>query len=333
MNEIQTNETNDNIITISEAEAAGISMKSVRICKEIRKLAQLDRIQLDMTDHRSGINKHLFSYIEYCQLDPRTYIREYLSNLQPYMIERFTEQEPDQNFICVLDHMYRISIYIKIDKTFGKEIIVSFHENNKRGLAKENNLIRNKGNRLVPIFAEEAYAKIEGSSRTEIRVLIQRGLLTIPIQLMGQKCENGTYIVYERDIEIPIVDQCNQYLRDLYTSDLDLEALDRVELFSVLHQISFTSYGNSIFSNITLLIDNLAIQKSTIGKKVADFALITYTRHILPDKQKKEELMDMLNEKYQVSSQRGIIEILERISDALSDETEENPEQYIAEDL
>lgn len=305
------------MITEAEAINSGVLMDTVKVCKEIRKLANLDRIVLDESIHYSGINKHLFSYINYCGLDPKSYIKEYLSNLQPFMLERFPAQEPDRNFICVLDNMYRISLYIKLDKTFGNEIIVSFHENNKRGIAKENNMIRNISDWYVPVFAEEVCARIDGSEKEEIRILVQRGMFLLPIRVMGELCENGLYIVRERDIEVPIIDQCNQYIRDLYTSDLDLAGLDRVELFSVLHQISFTSYGNSIFSNISLLIDNMAIQKSTIGKKVADFALITYVDHLDINKEQASELIELLTERYAVRSQRGLDVILERVKDAL----------------
>lgn len=307
----------NNFLTVIEAEELGVSMEMVRVCKEIRKLARLDRLQLDTTVHRSGLNKHLYSYIEYCGMDIKEYIKEYLSNLQPFMLERFASQEPDDNYLCVLDNMYRVSLYIKIDKTFGNEVVVSFHENNKRGIAKENNMIRNNPERMVPVLAEEICAQIDGSAKEEIRILIQRGMLLLPIRVMGQRCENGVYIVNARDIETPILDQCNQYLRDMYTSDLDLAALDRVELFSVLHQISFTSYGNTVFSNISLLIDNLAMQKSLIGKKVADFALITYVDHLLITSEQTHELIELLDEKYKVKSQQNIEVILERIYDNL----------------
>ena len=307
----------DYVITSAEAEQNGVSMDTVGVCRQIRNLARLDRIMLDESDHRSGLNKHLFSYIEYCGLDVREYIREYLSNLQPFMIERFQSHEPSERYICVLDNMYRVSVYIKLDKTFGNEVIVSFHESNKRGIAKENNMIRNKQERIVPVFAEELAAKIEGSPREEIRVLLQRGMLAIPIRIMGQRCEGGVFLVNEQDIETPIIDQCNQYLRDMYTSDIDLDALDNVEMFSVLHQISFTSYGNTVFSNISLLIDNMAIQKGIIGKKVADFALVTYAEHLLLDDHQAQDLIMLLDERYKVKSQRGIEVILERIKDSI----------------
>lgn len=319
------------VITVKEAEENGVSMKMVGVCKEIRGLARLDRIKLDESMHRSGLNKHLFSYIEYCGLNVKDYIKEYLTNLQPYMIERFSAQEPSNNYICVLDNMYRVSIYIKLDKTSGHEVIVSFHENNKRGIAKENNLIRNRQERIVPVFAEELMAKIEGAAKEEIRVLIQRGMLTLPIRIMGQRCENGVFLVNEQDIETPVIEQCNQYLRDLYTSDLDLEALDKVELFSVLHQISFTSYGNTVFSNISLLIDNMAMQKGIIGKKAADFALVTYTSHLLLEEDQAQELLALLDERYKVRSQKGIDLILERIYDNISSHYSETKQEIIDE--
>lgn len=305
------------MISVIEAEQHGVSMAHVKICRDIRRLAAIDRIKLDETLHRSGLNKHLFSYIEYCGLDVKEYIREYLSNLQPFMIERFQAQEVKESFICVLDHMYRVSVYIKLDKTAGNELIVSFHENNKRGIAKENNLIRSRQEKIVPVFADEILAQIEDSPKEEVKVFMQRGMLQLPIRVMGQRCENGTFLVYERDLETPIIDQCNQYLRDLYTSDLDLEALDKVELFSVLHQISFTSYGNTVFSNISLLIDNLAVQKGVIGKKVADFALVTYTEHLYFSQTEAQELVSLLEERYKVSSQKNIDLILQRIKDCI----------------
>lgn len=110
----------------------------------------------------------------------------------------------------------------------------------------------------------------------------------------------------------------------MYTSDLNLEALDRVELFSVLHQIFFTSYGNTVFSNISLLIDNLALQKSVIGKKVADFALVTYVDHLLVDEDQTKELIELLDEKYKVRSQKGLDLILERVKDGLHAKLDES---------
>ena len=128
-------------ISAEEARKIGIDLTYVGVCKKLRKLAKLDRLQLDETMHRSNLNLHLFKYIKYCGLSPLEYIKEYLSNLQPYMIERRKDQEKQASFICVVDNMYRISVYIKADNSFGDEMIISFHEDNIRGVAKTNSLI------------------------------------------------------------------------------------------------------------------------------------------------------------------------------------------------
>ena len=41
----------EKIITVLEAEQYGVSMEMVGTCREIRKLAKLDRIQLDESIH------------------------------------------------------------------------------------------------------------------------------------------------------------------------------------------------------------------------------------------------------------------------------------------
>ena len=74
-----------NIINCDNLE---VDLSMVPICSKIRKLAKLDRITLDDTVHRSGLNKHLLAYLAYCGINELDFIKDYLSNLQPYMLER-----------------------------------------------------------------------------------------------------------------------------------------------------------------------------------------------------------------------------------------------------
>ena len=103
-------------ITRDEAEKLGIDLSMVKVCKKLRKLARLNRLTLDESSHRSGLNKHLFDYINYCGDTPINFIKEYLANLQPYMLERRKDQEKVKSFVCVVDKIYRISVYIKVDE-------------------------------------------------------------------------------------------------------------------------------------------------------------------------------------------------------------------------
>ena len=302
-------------ISEEEARKIGIDLSMVGICKKLRKLAKLDRLQLDETTHRSQLNLHLFKYIKYCGMSPLDYVKEYLSNLQPYMIERRKDQEKQSSFVCVVDNMYRISVYIKADNAFGEEMIISFHEDNIRGVAKTNSLVKNNAERLVPVIAD-SYGSINlETGNVSVKLFVQRGMKVLPLDVIGFKCRD-IFVVREGDISRQILDYCNQYIRDLYTSNLQLD-FDQIEVFSMLQQISFTSYGRDTFSSISLLIDSIAVQTDSISRQTADFALVTFTQSLKLTGEQKEELINLLDEKYLVSDIKSIDEILYRVKSSL----------------
>jgi len=313
----------ERIISVEEAKYNGVDFSTVDYCRRIRRIAMAGNVKLDDSVHRDNIyNKHLFSYIEYCGWDPLDYIKTYLSNLQPFMLEHRGNQEKTDTMVCVLDNAYRVSLYIKADGHRGNEVIVSFHENidPKRKVVRENNTKKDTtrlAKQVVPVIAEPTGARLEGSPREQVKVFIQRGMLLFPAMIMAQKCSNGLYLVEREGLEQPIIDACNQYLRDLYASNVKLEDLDNVEIFSVLQQMSFTSYGNTIFSNITLLIDNLEMQNGPISKAAADFTLITYINNLYLTQEQASELIDVLSERYQLSPSRNFSMILNRVTDEI----------------
>lgn len=303
-------------LTYKEAEDMGIDTSMIKSCKKLRQLAKLDRLRLDNSEHRTGLNKHLFDYVEYCGLDVLAFIRQYLSNLQPYMIERRKDQEPVKSFLCVIDNLYRISVYIKVDAKQYEEIVVSFHEDHKRGVAKSNTLIKKNTHEYVPIFADSILSKIENENKYVIKVMAQRGLKVLPIELPALKCQD-VFIIEKRQINMQFLSYCNDYIKDLYTSDLELD-YDKIEVFTMLQQISFTSYGNDTFSSISILIDSLNIQSDYVSKQTADFALITFVQNLKLTAEQQEELKGLLSQKYLVSDIKKIDLILNRIEENLS---------------
>lgn len=288
-----------------------IDLSMISITRTIRGLAKLDRIKLDTSEHRSGLNKHLFDYIKYCGLDVLDFVKTYLANLQPYMVYRNNSQEKQNNFICVIDNLYRVSIYIKMDTTQFEELIISFHEDNKRGIAKTNSIIKLDSSRYVPIFADSICSHHSGENKFVVKGFFQRGLKTLPLELPAMQ-HKDVFIVEKRSIDDMFISYCNDYIRDLYASNLDLD-YDSVDIFSFLQQISFTSYGRDTFSNISLLIDSICIQKSYIGKAESDLALITYVRNIKLTKSQKDELVNLLKQKFVVTRIKGIDLILKRV--------------------
>ena len=278
------------------------------LCKRLRRLSRLDRIKLDESEHISGLNKHLFKYFDFIGVDKLDYIKKYLEHIQPFMIKEVKTQEKFDNAICVLDEYYRISVYIKLDATKGEEVIVSFHENNKNGVAKRESLKRT--NQEVYVFPESISSHVVGTDKYTINLFITRGATSLPMTVSARKCDDEGFWVRMSDITGNMVEIANSYLQDLYTAELEYS---EIEPFYSLQQISFTSYGTDVFSGISLLIDSLLMQMSPLSKQVADSALCIFCSTIELPEITKKELMDTLRERYKVNSVRILPEILRRV--------------------
>ena len=279
-----------------------------QLAHKLRRLARLDRIRLDESEHLSKYNLHLLKYLDYVGLDKLDYIKKYLSNIQPFMIIEIKSQEKFDNAICVLDNYYRISVYIKVDATRGEEVVVSFHENNKNGIAKKNSTFPT--NRYVYVFAESIGSYVETKGTYTINLFITRGVSTFPINVPATKYDEEGFVVRYTYINNALVDIANNYLEDLYTADLDF---DMVNVFTSLQQLSFSSYGNDAFSNISLMIDSLLIQNDYSSRQIADSALCIYCNSLQLTKSDRQELLDTLRERFKVNSVKALPQIIERV--------------------
>ncbi|MBE5908740.1 MAG: helix-turn-helix transcriptional regulator [Lachnospiraceae bacterium] len=275
---------------------------------KLRKLARLNRIRLDESEHASKQNLHLFRYLDFLGMDKLEFIKMYLSHIQPFMITEMKSQEKFENAICVLDRFYRISVYIKVDATQNEEVIVSFHENHKNGVAKRNPVIRK--NRYVYVFADSIGSYIPTKDSYTINLLITRGVSTFPVNVPAKKYDEDGFLVNETYIQNALVDVANQYLEDLYTADLDFSG---VEQFSSLQRLSYTARGNDCFSNISLLVDSILVQRDAHSRQVADAVLCIYCNSLELLESDKRELLETLQERFTVNSVRVMPELLERV--------------------
>ncbi|MBE5826364.1 MAG: helix-turn-helix transcriptional regulator [Butyrivibrio sp.] len=279
-----------------------------QLTRKLRRLARLSRITLDESEHSSGLNRHLFRYLDYLGIDKLEFIKEYLSHLQPFMIEEVRSQEKFENAVCVLDEWYRISLYIKVDATRNEEVIVSFHENNKRGIARRNSLYRRQ--EYVYVFADSIGSHLAGTDNYSVNLFIMRGVKVFPLSVAAVKYDDEGFLVRVTNISNSLLEISNRYLEDLYTSDLDFSG---IELFSSLQQLSFTSYGNDVFSNISIMIDSIIVQKDAGGRQIADAALCIYCSSLKLTDADRTELLETLKQRFSVNSVKVLPGILERV--------------------
>ncbi|MBQ1473196.1 MAG: hypothetical protein IIZ31_05335, partial [Lachnospiraceae bacterium] len=197
---------------------------------------------------------------------------------------------------------------IKVDATQNEEVIVSFHENHKNGVAKRNPIMRK--NRYVYVFADSIGSYIPTKDSYTINLLITRGVSTFPVNVPAKKYDEDGFLVNETYIQNALVDVANQYLEDLYTADLDFSG---VEQFSSLQRLSYTARGNDSFSNISLLMDSILVQRDAHSRQVADAALCIYCNSLELLESDKRELLETLQERFSVNSVRVMPELLERV--------------------
>lgn len=304
-------DSSDKQTELFSADSMLIQQKA--LARRLRKLARLGRLSIDESEHASKINLHLFKYLDYVGLDKLEYVKRYLSNIQPFMISEFGSQAKFENAVCVLDEFYRISVYIKVDTTKGEEIVVSFHENNKDGIAHRNYMNPNLS--YVYVFADSVGSHISGTDDYSVNLFITRGVSTFPINVPARRYDEEGFLVRYTYINNAIVDIANRYLEELYSSDIDFS---QIELFTSLHQLSFSSYGKDIFSNISIMIDSLFIQSDSVSRQIADSALCIYCSTLDLLESDKKELIATLKERYKVNSIKALPQILERVELNLS---------------
>lgn len=326
--EMKRNDIGANTITRKQAEELGIDLSEVSICRKIRNIARTQTITIREDEHSSGIADVLYKYLEYCGIDTTKYVKDYLSNLQPYLIKKLPEEKynsSNKKVYVALDIGYQIALYIKLEvntSTNTDTMVVSFHESYKKGRNKE--LIPQKSNRYinnkkqyVPVFKDSYESINTNTGNAIVKVFVKRGLLKMPIVLAGVDCEDFC-IVDQMAIERQLIDYSNKYIEELYEFANSLEHdlnQENIRLFSELQQISFTSYGNDKFSTFSLLIDSFLMQNDPPSRAAADFALTTYSKNLILSIDEKEELVTQLENKYNLSTSRILSCLIQKIKD------------------
>ena len=224
--------------------------EKINICRKLRTLGNLSRIKLDLTSHtkNQSRNTHLFGFMEACGLTPLQVVKQYLCNVQPFMIERFETQQLSDDVLCVLDLSYSVSIYVKVNKKQFDECIIPFHENNKGGLVKQNN--RRVGAEKCLILCDSAEDSTVVGDLSYVAFSVSRGFRVFDFVMSGECVQAGVWLVSYSVVEAYVLEWCNQRLEEFSIGC----GGKPIRLTSILG-ISFTSYGDYLLNDISFLID------------------------------------------------------------------------------
>lgn len=252
----------------------------VDLCRNIRQFVALGQIEINTKEHSISDNLHLVKFLEICGKSFKEVILQYLTDIQPFQLKRDASQEYDNSVYCVIDLSYSFALYLKITFTSDKGIVISFHENqimNQKKYKKETSDL----NYMI------AKTSLPAGTFASIPVKISHGLVTFEFVTTCFIIDTDLVRVNLEHVNSIYLEYANQKISDLVG--------EQREVFSSIKEVSFTSYGEAILNNISVLVDAICF---THLKQQEKLELIDTLRLQmiglvqLPDSQKYIEALD-----------------------------------------
>lgn len=256
----------------------------INLCCNIKRAANSNQVVIDKSKHRDSDNLHLFKFIEMCNYTVDEFVLKYLRNLQPFSLQEDISQKYDKTTVCVISLGFKYNLYIKLDVTQFHEIVVSFHEDQIR---------THSGKGVTDLL-------IGGSSFCEVgescveTFKLPWGFKIFSFSTLCKCVQQGVFRCGATVVSNFLIEQSNYFLSHC------LGEQDSLVLFDNLKQVSFTSYGESLLNEISLLIDYVATRKVIGDISLATIALTSRFEQLgnLPDyEQYREALIERYSEK------------------------------------
>lgn len=275
---------NEEVTLLSDSEK-----QIVNLCCKIRKMAALDRIEIDKAtqQHNNSDNRHLFNFIELCGMTLRQFILIYLSNLQPFQLELYTSQAYDKSVKCIIDFSYSMPIYLKVEFTPYDVILVSFHENQNKRL----DLYKTKWNQYALVLTD---TEATVGEYTYAQIKISHGLLVFAPFVAGKVLRKDVIRINSSDLATILLQYANDRISELIDNNIPVS-------FSSVKQLSFTSYGSTLLNDVSVLVD--------AAITIKDVVLLNAFSVIINSKLKEiaqldngEELLAVLDERYSIKA-------------------------------
>lgn len=241
-----TKGTTDAALTNEEKQA-------INIKNELYRLSLSKNTTFDFEPHSRSSNLGIIKFLRSCDIDPETFIRCYLRQLHPFMINLDKERSVKQDkFSCITDASYRMPLWIEVVTKQFNERVISFHELNWYAKKYDNYYLRKRDLLCIP---NDPNVVAEGEKGTfEISVL--KGFKSFLLRVHGQRVSENCVRVRTAEFERELLRQCNDSLAEIIES-IAVNSSYFPE-FQRIKQLSFTSYGDKLYNDVSLLLDLFA---------------------------------------------------------------------------
>lgn len=258
-------------------------------CRRIRESARSGRLRLSMERHKqnNGDNVLLFDIIRGCGYGVEEFVIGYLSCLQPYSMQEFTNHGANnikrrakrddmvisnKDRIWLVDLGYRYCFLVKVhfsrDNRTGKlldQVVVSFHESSQAGKYF-------KGG--ASFLGKQCAVFVDSASKSgdwmTVSYTVQRGFLRSSFTCDVRYCVNGVALVWYQDIARRFVSMLNDYLLRIYgvyQTSPGLQGHLPLVTEDGLGNLSFMANGVSVLNTLCLMIDLYANDATALTRQ------------------------------------------------------------------
>lgn len=263
----------------------------IKLWKKLQQLAINPRTKFDFGQHKGSNNLGIINFCKFCDIDPESFIREYLLGLSPFMIHPINSRDDKlMNFSCIIDASYSLPLWVEVITTQFNEEVISFHEMNWRN---EKYISYMKDNdRLLCSCSKQYPTTALLGERDTFFVTVIRGFKAFNIRVIGERVSADFIKVNKATLFRNILEEMNTNLEDILREHIS--SIEGYPTFNKIEQIPFTSYGSNLGHQLSLLLDVYLLNK----KSAELTAAISHSVQLLLNVSNHEIIIEYLIDKF-----------------------------------
>lgn len=266
--------------------------ENINLCKRIRHDAILDRFSYKIEDEKCDEVKHIIDFLDFCCVSVEEFIKNHLINIQPAMISNVV-WDMDSTGVRI-STPFAVTLLIWVPEKDDKELTVSIKKGHENGWIYESS--HREG--IQYILTDSIENRVKDENICSIRIFVPVGVMCVPVSVIAQLDASGTFICDNKDFLNGIKKWVDDYIQDLYASNIEFNSLNETEVFYVDKELDEGKALAGYVNRFSVLIDNMYVNNHPLHRKSAAFALTMFTVLTQLSFAEKDYHVHVIKEKY-----------------------------------
>lgn len=276
----------------------------IDLCKRIRHDAVLDRFSYKIKDKTCDEINHMIDFLNFCDVSVEEFIKNHLTNVQPAMVFNYSWNINSAS--VYISTPFAISLWVWVPENKEEDIIVWIERGHENGWIYESS--HREG--IQYILTDSIENSVKDENICSIRIFVPVGVMCVPVSVIAQLDASGTFICENKDFLNGIKKWVDDYIQDLYASNIEFKSLNETEVFYIDKQLDEGKTLAGYVNRFSVLIDNMYVNEHPLHRKSAAFALTMFTVLTQLSFSEKEWHIFSLKEKYKDKGKDIVIDFL-----------------------